>query len=268
MSALTDGNDFFEFEYPELFEETCVVLLEEGELPQLDVLVIDEAQDILSPELVDCIGLVLDGGFDQVRWAIFYGPGAQAYVYGRFDRDLLSGLRSSGAVSTELVENFRNPELIALDAYRFGGVQGAKCRRHMSSPVEYLEAAADTTAARKMRAILRELIRDGFQPVEVALLSFKKQGERLFDKIPVDVGKPLLTPPEAEIDTDGFVVATVSGFKGHEAEIVILLNVPDNIEVAWIRSVLMVALTRTKTKAFVIARPEFLVRSVSLGIAT
>ena len=267
LDALLDGNEFFESEYPKLFEEACAVLLDEGDLPQFDALVIDEAQDVLSPELVDCVGLVLEGGFDQGSWAIFYDPEAQANVYGRLDKDLLGGLRSSGAVSTKLTENFRNPEQIALDAYRFGGVQGAKCRRNLPSPVEYLEAVDDTTAARKLRAILIELIRDGIRPTEIALLSFRTQGERLYDKVPTDVGKPHLTPLEAESDSDGFVVATVSGFKGLEAEIVILVDVPDTIDAAWTRSILMVALTRAKTKAFVIARPEFLEFARTLEIA-
>ena len=267
LNALIDGNVFFQSGYPELFEEACAALLDEGDLPQFDVLVIDEAQDIFSPELVDCLGLVLEGGFDRGRWAIFYDPEAQANIYGRFDGDLLGSLRASGAVSTELTENFRNPELIALDAYRFGGVRGAKCRRHLPSPVEYLEAADDSTSARKLRAILIELIRDGIQPADVVLLSFKRQGERLYDKVPTNVGKPHLTPLEAEKDTDGFVVATVSGFKGLEAEIVILVDVPGTIDDAWTRSILMVALTRAKTKAFVIARPEFLELAKTLEIA-
>jgi Schlafen group 3, DNA/RNA helicase domain len=46
--ATVSETELFERAYPEIFESAASVLLEEGELPQFDAIVVDEAQDVLN----------------------------------------------------------------------------------------------------------------------------------------------------------------------------------------------------------------------------
>jgi len=106
--------------------------------------------------------------------------------------------------------------------------------------------------------LLVDLIRDGITSSDIALLSFRKNGDRLFDRFPPDIGKALLSPAETIGAQDAIFVGTVSGFKGLESEVVIVTDMPDQLTDAWQRSLFLVALTRTRTKCFVLASEEFL----------
>ncbi len=258
ISEADSPNTLYETGYPRVFEDACTELLEEGVLPQYDVLVIDEAQDVLTKDFLTCLGLVLGGGIENGRWTLFLDPDMQSNVYNRFDAELVETMQGYNSISTTLFENFRNPERVVREAYALVRKTPPHCRRKIDSRVEFKPVTGERDAGRKLRALLVELIRDGIQPVDIALLSFRKKGDRLFDRYPPDVGKPLVPAVEAGQAQDAFVAATVSGYKGLESEIVILTDLPDNFEDAWTISLLLVALTRTRTKAFVLASDRFL----------
>ena len=167
-------------------------------------------------------------------------------------------LREFGATDLSLTVNFRNPKLVAHDAYSFARKSPPLCKRQLHSPVEYIAADGEKAQFRKLRAILVELIRDGVSPSDVAILSFKKNGDRIFDRTDLDIGKPLLSPAIAEREPNGFIASTVSGFKGLEAEVVILVDIPIELGDDWSRSIFAVALTRARTKAFVIGSSDIL----------
>ena len=50
---------------------------------------LDEAQDILEPSVLNCLDLVLEGGFSKGKWLICLDEDVQAGVYGRMSRELL-----------------------------------------------------------------------------------------------------------------------------------------------------------------------------------
>jgi superfamily I DNA/RNA helicase len=170
----------------------------------------------------------------------------------------LDDLRGFGAVTVELSENFRNPEKVATEAYSVIDHPPPVCRRQLDSPVEYLQVSGDKKAAAKLRALLVELIRDGISPSDIVLLSFRKNKDRLFDRFPPDIGKALLSPAEVVGAKDAISVGSISGFKGLESEVVIVIDVPDQLTDSWQRSLFLVALTRTRTKCFVLVSEEFL----------
>ena len=256
--SLSDAPCYFEQEYPILFEDACLMLLEEDRLPQYDALVIDEAQDVLNDKTLDCLSLVLTGGIKSGNWAVFFDPDAQANVYGRFEQKSLDNLQRFGAVTVELRENFRNPKKVVSEAYSVTDHPLPVCRRQLNSPVEYIQVIGDKKAAAKLRALLVDLIRDGISPSDIALLSFRRNGDRLFDRFPPDIGKRLLSPAENIGVQDAIIVGTISGFKGLESEVVIVTDIPDQLADTWQRSLFLVALTRTRTKCFVLASDAFL----------
>lgn len=243
--------------YPELFEDACEILLETDELPQYDTLIVDEAQDILNERNLACLTLILSGGL-KGRWAIFLDQGDQANVYSRFEKQAFNALVEAGAVSVELRENFRNPPKTSSEAYFFSKATAPECRRQLNSPVKYVGVTTDKEAAAKLRALLVELIRDGVCPGDIAILSWRRIGQRLADRFPPNVGKPLVAPREAQPDRQQILSTGVAAFKGLESEIVIVTDVPDSLEDDWQTSLFLVALTRTRTKCYAIVSNDFI----------
>ncbi|WP_299775553.1 NERD domain-containing protein/DEAD/DEAH box helicase [uncultured Tateyamaria sp.] len=253
----TSKEEHFSKSYPVHFEEACEVLLETGELPQFDALILDEAQDILNERNLTCLSLILSGGM-KGRWAIFLDQGDQANVYSRFENSAFDALVDAGAVSVELKENFRNPPKTAAEAYYYSKADAPECRRQLNSPVKFIGVTNDKEAAAKLRALLVELIRDGVRPGDIAILSWRRAGQRLADRFPPEVGKLLVVPREAQPDRQQILSTGIAAFKGLEAEIVIVTDIPDSLDDEWRASLMIVALTRTRTKCYAIVSKHFI----------
>lgn len=253
----TSEEEHFLIGYPALFETACEVLLERDELPQFDALVIDEAQDILNERNLACLMLVLNGGLGG-RWAVFLDRGDQANVYSRLEDDAYDTLVKAGPVVVPLEVNFRNPPKTAIEAYHYSNDTVPECRRRLDSPVKFVGVANEKEAASKLRALLVELIRDGVSPGDIAILSWRRAGERLADRFPPKIGKALVAPRGTLPDKQQIISAGIAAFKGLEAEIVIVTDVPDELGNDWQSSLFVVALTRTRTKCYAIVSNDFI----------
>lgn len=251
--ARTEGDPsrLFDNDYPELFESACSSLADVDELPQFDAIVIDEAQDLLVVSLMNCLDLVLTGGFSKGRWLVFYDSGLQSAMYNRMDPALLERLSSFGASRFELRENFRNPKEVAQEACLMANAPAPVCRRGLSSPVAYRTVADEKDQAKKLRALLLELLRDGIAPGRVSILSPRRMQDSSIGCFQPDLGKRFRNVADAgDMDEDAFTVGTIAGFKGLENEIIILTDLFDAPADQRSRADLYVGMTRARTKLF------------------
>lgn len=265
--ARTPMNELFGDVYQDLFEKAAGTLMEENDLPQYDVVVIDEAQDVLNAPIMNCLDLVLDGGFSKGRWLVFMDNGLQAFVYGQMDKNVLAHLKSFGPVHFVLAENFRNPKHIVMEMCEITGSAKPICMRELTSNVEYRVYADEKEQARKLRAILVELLRDGVPARNITLLSAKKTDNATFVRSPPGVGKPIciLGADEEAIAQDAITAATISSFKGLENDFVILTDLPTLSENAdWARSIFYVGMTRPRTKLFALVEGSFLQNRIQI----
>lgn len=245
--------------YPETFESACTALCDDGALPQFDVVVIDEAQDILTARFMDCLDLVLSGGFRNGRWLIFHDSGPQSVVYGRAEQRLLDTLKGFGAFAVELRENFRNPKDVALEASRIADVPEPTCRRTLRSPVDYRRVGGANDQAKRLRALLVDLLKEGVVPASVSILSWVKTSDSTVSKFPPDVGKKFRRVDDRSThDDQAFTYGTIAGFKGLENEIVILTDLPDRLDDRRVQAALYVGMTRARTKLYAFVGDGFL----------
>src|SRR5262249_12903412 len=106
LGSAASRSELFDDVYPNLFESAATALLEQGELPQFDVLIVDEAQDVLNAPMMNCLDLVLDKGFNRGSWLIFFDPSFQSDIYNRMSKDVLTVLRQTKPAEFFLWENF------------------------------------------------------------------------------------------------------------------------------------------------------------------
>lgn len=261
-SARRGGSDraLFERAYPELFEAACGALLDENQLPQFDVLIIDEAQDVLDAATMNCLDLIVSGGFGKGRWLIFHDSGLQSAVYGRVDPKVIDRLKSFGAACFELTENFRNPKAVVTEACVTTHSPVPECRRSLVSPVDYRVIRDVRDQAKKLRALLLDLMREGISPEQVTILSTKRARDSSTAKSPPDVGKPLyvLDRQSGPRATGAFTISSIAGFKGLENDVIILTDLPADITSDRDRADLYVGMTRARTKLYAMVQQQFL----------
>lgn len=76
-----------------------------------DVVLVDEAQDLMYTEAMDLLDRVVVGGRERGRWRLFLDPNNQAQVDGRFDLDVFQ-LVGDDALEYDLSLNVRNTKAI------------------------------------------------------------------------------------------------------------------------------------------------------------
>jgi hypothetical protein len=259
QAALPQKQLFLEA-YPRIFDDAAAALMSKEKLEQFDAVVADEGQDILHTPIMNCLDLVLKGGFSKGRWAIFLDTGLQSDVYGRLNDQVLNHLRSLQAVTLVLRENFRNPKNIVSEMSALIAAPAPICKRQEGLPVDYRIYEDEKSQAKKLRALLVELLREGVAPNQIAILSARKREDSCAIRFPPDVGKPLHYLDGAGMcPNDSIIASSLSAFKGLESEVVILTDLPELSPISdWAKSIIYVGMTRARTRLFALVTRSFL----------
>jgi hypothetical protein len=258
--AAADRSELYRKRYAELFDVAADNLSLDDRLPQFDALIIDEAQDILDVSIMNCLDVVLIGGFARGRWLICMDGGFQSDLYGRINAEVLSRLTTLAGARLQLTENFRNPKNIVGEMCRLLGTSPPVCRRAVQSNVDYKVYNDERDQAKKLRALLVELLRDGVSPGDITILSGAAKEASSIIRFAPDVGKEIKFLDGGEISgSDAITASTISAFKGLENDVIILTDLPPvTPRTDWANSVLYVGMTRVRSKIFAFVSKEFL----------
>jgi hypothetical protein len=103
-------NDFFGVHFPKIYADAVM----EIEPALFDAIIVDEAQDILTPYHLDAIDLTIDGGLEQGSWHLFLDP--LQNVYGGLSGEAESRLDKLSFTRDQLTDNCRNTRDVAVQA--------------------------------------------------------------------------------------------------------------------------------------------------------
>lgn len=248
-------------DYPALAkaaEDAVVTAIDRGTFEPFDILVIDEAQDVLNAYVMNVLDWCVRDGIASGRWVFFLDTGIQAGIYRQLDADLYGRL-SGMALNLPLTVNMRNPRAVAVEASAFAATLPPPCRRDLMAPVDYRTVRESRTVNRAATALLTELIAGGASPADIVLLSFRNPAEAFFAEgfEPIGIEIQILDGQQDAVTEDRVLAASIPAFKGLEAEIVVIGDLPNGELNAWHRASLYVALTRARTAAYVLCPATF-----------
>lgn len=211
-----------------------------------DVLIVDEAQDILSYEVMDAISSLLVDGIDIGRWFICFDSALQSEIYKNFDKDVMDYLKDTGATKLNLEINYRNPYDIIFQACKITGTEVPLCKRTLPAPVDYITFKDTSEKSLKIKKLIENILNEGIEPAEISILSVSKVGDSdLID------GRFRELDVENLFDEGVVGVSTVSSFKGLENQVIIVTNIPEGFSLdPWFKSIMYVAYTRAKFRLF------------------
>lgn len=195
--------------------------------PQWDVLIVDEAQDLLTGPAADLLELLVTGSWEEGRWRLFVDPVQDLFAASHaevVDRVSTSGFR------VRLSINCRNSAPIARDtAIATGGPLSDTLSVPGPEPV-WLTYADHREHRKLVGHQLHSWIEQGLRPQDITILSpVRRTNSILADGLPVGTPCSLVDGPLLDRSSAPKAVqfSTVAAFKGLESDAVLLLDAPN-----------------------------------------
>lgn len=221
---------------------------------KFDVIVMDEAQDLIKPAVIQVLDAWVKGGLARGRWA-FFGDFHRQAIYGTGGplnpHEVLASICTSYARAA-LRQNCRNTRRIGEETallsgfdsppYRMGQVDGA--------PVDYVNYDDSDSQCRALERVLSQLASEtDIQPTDVVILSRYRLEQSAAAGLTNTTGfciRSVDAQAPSNLRKPTFLFATAQAFKGMESKIVVMCDV-DRIESEEDRSLLYVAMSRARS---------------------
>ncbi len=253
IQALRDNpQKYFGEVLPEkFFEYVDGLSVEEREALQYDLLVMDEGQDIIKPLYLYSLDLLLKGGLEKGRWAIFYDE--KQNIYNPEYKDGMEIIESYFNTKFKLFVNCRNTIQIGTYCTKTSGVEISEFLQENGEEVQCVSYSDIQDFSKKIKDIMKFLRNEKIVSSDVAFLAPKKYTNSILKEVGIEVNE-LGDNYDPQSILPKF--ATIQGFKGLDSKIVILVDV-DNIHKDNFSKFFYIAGTRARTLLYVVASDEF-----------
>ncbi len=247
-----DAHQYFTEIMPEQFYDYISnVPAEQLETLQCDVLVIDEGQDIIKPEYLYSLDLLLGGGLEKGQWAIFYDE--KQNIYNPDYQDGMEILGSYNSTKFKLFVNCRNTVQIGTYSSKASGISMPEFIRENGEEVKTVSYSSVEDFKKNIREILKNLKAEKIDFRDVIFLSPKKYSGSMLCEAGIQVNG-LADGCDPSVDLPKY--ATIQGFKGLDAKIVILVDCHHIREENYSKFI-YIAATRARTLLYVVGSEAF-----------
>jgi len=215
--------------------------------PIFDVVVVDEAQDLLNLEDMSRLSESLRGGLQEGRWWIFLDPNNQTHLSGVFDESVYQEIQA-GAIIVDLTRNIRNARTVVTAVQSHLGVDLGSPRIGEGPDASIVQARTADDACLLLDGRLTTLRNKGVARRKITIISAA-----------TDPSTSVLTvkghtPTTYTAGNQSYEVVTAAEIKGLEREHVIVVDVED-LDTTRGRASSYVAMTRPKYSLYVISSP-------------
>lgn len=210
-----------------------------------DLLVVDEAQDVITDEYLPILDEVLVNGLERGRWDFFGDFERQAiYQSGRTEASFLKTLDTYASFArARLSINCRNTKNIGEQVKLIAGFTAQFGERTPNGPrVTFLTWRDSAEESAKLNEIITKLVKNGIDLGDIALLTTRAPGYS--DICFEDVHYPI-SAAENEM---GIRFSSISAFKGLESPVVIIIDCTSYADL----NLYYVGITRARTKLYVL----------------
>lgn len=244
--------EYFSDELPEKFLE-YISNLSEDKVQELkcDVLVMDEGQDILRPVYLYSLDLLLKNGLEKGDWAIFYDE--KQNIYNPEYLDGMEIVSSYSCAKFQLFVNCRNTIQIGTYSSMASGVEMKEFLQENGEEVQKISYTDKADFKVQIKDIIKKLRAEKVELSEVAFLAPKKYENSMLCEIGIEVNE---LGEDYNPDSKLPKFATIQGFKGLDAKIVVLVDI-ENIHPKNFSKFIYIAGTRARTLLYVVASEEY-----------
>jgi hypothetical protein len=221
---ITDApiDQVFRIEHPELALEALLTI---SDPPSYDVLVVDEAQDILNVPAVEFLDGLVRGGLARGNWRLLLDP--RQDVFNAMDIASVGELAKATPTRFRLQLNCRNTAQIATQTSVLSTRELEETLPVSGADVAYLRYSDERDLRKQIAKTLTAWIEGGIRPSEIVILGMQRRDKTvLADGLPAGVPAQLFDLDDSLDAPDGAVrYATAAGFKGLESEAILLIDI-------------------------------------------
>lgn len=218
---------------------------------QYDLLIMDEGQDILKPLYLYSLDCLLKGGLDHGKWAVFYDE--KQNIYNPEYQDGMDILRSYSHTKFRLFVNCRNTVQIGTYSAKASGVTFAEFMRENGEEVGKISYEDEKDFGGKIKEIMKTLREGKVSPGDITFLSPKKYQNSKLTTLKLTVNE---LRDDFKPDPSVPVFATIQGFKGLDAKVVILCDV-EALRRETFSQYIYLAGTRARTLLYIVGTKDF-----------
>lgn len=240
-----DAEEVQQYYQEDLPEAAALALLESGEL--YDIIVVDEAQDLIRDSYLEVLSGSLKKGLSRGRWTMFGDFSMQAiYAAGVSGAEMIEKLEDQTSfIRFKLTINCRNTKPICKEIET---VTGFKAPHDLwtkvdGPPVQYITWSTMEGQCKKLKELLKQLETSHISPEQITILSPRKKEDSVVSMLDGYVVKDFKVP--LGINT---TFCTIQAYKGLENTVIILTD----IEVFSEEKLMYVGLSRACSGLFVL----------------
>ena len=243
--------------FDQVLPEHAALVASDRDEQRFDVLVVDEAQDILTSANLDALNEMLRGGLQNGRWCFFLDGREQAKVYGKMEDEALQRLTALG-VRERLTLNCRNTRPIARQTAVVSNSKWRVKARVDGRPVDFHPYHGRSGWLKELDRLITDLQRDNVPSGRISVLLLKTprgDEEQHLERMGL---RRLSEDDVSDLGSASLQYVTwsvVSGFKGLENDVVIVAGLTD-IEDDWHRGVAYVGMSRARTRLQVVIHED------------
>lgn len=213
-----------------------------------DVVVVDEAQDLLNVEDMSALAETIRGGLDGGRWWVFLDPNNQTHLTGSFDEGVYRELQDS-AVVVDLTKNVRNPRSVVTTVQSHLGADLGSPRIGEGPDASIVQARTAGEARQLLERRIRALQEEGVSRKKITIVSAADNSAE--SVLAVD-GR---VPSSYKVDDRSYEVVTAASIKGLERAHVVVVDVA-GLDSPGGRAAAYVAMTRPRYSLYVVSSPQ------------
>lgn len=241
---IQNNESFFKDDLPEKFLQY--------EHEKFDVLIVDEAQDLLNYNYIDVLERMVKGGLKDGIWYMALDPSQN--LYNKQFNEVIDYMKLEIRPTIKtLNENCRNTKQISYQNEIFTQIEQAKNEIINGKDVCYIKYTDDGTQREQIKKIVKQLKSENIKVNDIVILSKYKFEKGVFkgENFLKNICNVKFADEYFDGTKEGITYSTIQGFKGLEAPIVILCDV-DDLEDRYHQLLNYVAISRSKELLYIL----------------
>lgn len=233
-----------------------------------DLLIVDEAQDLMSFECLDVLDRLLKDGLEDGRWVFMMDPNNQRLKSSNFDPDAYGHLASISQTVLRLPHNCRNTEQIVRQTQMHTAADLGIAMAGNGVPVIFCSVHDKADEAAKLDGYLNGLLAEDVHPRDVTIVSIDGTWDTTAARRSARFGRIVRLANLIGVDPlpDRISWASVDEVKGLENRFVCIVDL-DEQSLEGRLDALYVAMTRPRAALWIACQPEALRALKKIGAA-